>query len=97
MQYASTGWTSLLRFCAVGLFVVSAIIYWGAWTPTTASGLLAAGLACFAASSLFVPERTAQRRHRERLVADEPMTRERVVTDPLERERVGGLSDRDRI
>ncbi|HET7044538.1 MAG TPA: hypothetical protein VFI37_06790 [Gaiellaceae bacterium] len=79
---ASAGFASLLRMAATGLFVVSAIIYWGAWTPTTAAGLLAAGLACLAGSFLHVPERTANpraRRERER-VYDEPLTRERERT-----------------
>ena len=80
MQMASAGWAGLLRFCATGLFIVSAIVYWGAWTPTTAAGLLAAGLACFAGSFLTIPEATAHERHRSRRTAtyDEPVTRERV-------------------
>jgi hypothetical protein len=78
MDMASAGWASLLRFCAVGLFAVSAVIYWGAWTPTTAAGLLAAGLACFAGSFLHVPEATAQPRRRTQVTADEPVTRERT-------------------
>lgn len=82
MATASAGWASLLRLCALGLFVVSAIIYWGAWTPTTAAGLLSAGLACLAASFLHVPEQTARPRtaRRDRVhgddVFDEPLTRE---------------------
>jgi hypothetical protein len=80
MQAMSTGFAGLLRFCALGLFIVSAIVYWGAWTPTTAAGLLAAGLACLTGSFLHVPEATAQPRHRT--AREEPLTRER------ERERV---------
>ena len=86
MQALSAGWAGLLRFCALGLFVVAAIIYWGAWTPTTAAGLLAAGLACLAGSFLFVPEATAaprDKRRRERVVE-----RDRIADEPLERERV---------
>ena len=75
MYAASAGWSAILRFCAVGLFVVAAIVYWGAWTPTTAAGLLAAGLACLAGSFLHVPEATA-RPHRQ-TVREEPLTRER--------------------
>ena len=78
MNMLSAGTAALLRFAAVGLFVISAIIYWGAWTPTTAAGLLAAGLACFAGSFLHVPETTARPRDRERVAADEPVSRERV-------------------
>lgn len=75
MYAASTGWSAILRLCAVGLFVVAAIIYWGAWTPTTAGGLMAAGLACLAGSFVHVPEATARLpRH---TVREEPLTRER--------------------
>jgi hypothetical protein len=79
MHAASAGWAALLRFCAVGLFIVTAVIYWGAWTPTTANGLLAAGLACLAGSFLFVPEATAQtpRSTRREETHNEPLTRER--------------------
>ena len=81
MQAANAGWSGLLRFCATGLFIVSAIIYWGAWTPTTAAGLLAAGLACFAGSFLNVPETTTNRNatHARRDTAyDEPVARDRT-------------------
>lgn len=74
------GWAAVLRFCATGLFIVSAIVYWGAWTPTTAAGLLAAGLACFAGSFLIVPEATIHPRMNGRRRADEPLTRERLET-----------------
>lgn len=79
MSVLSTGWAALLRFCATGLFIVAAIIYWGAWTPTTSAGLLSAGLACLAASFLFVPERTSRPRdtHTRTVTYDEPMARER--------------------
>lgn len=78
MQAASAGWAGILRFCSVGLFIVSAIVYWGAWTPTTANGLLAAGLACLAGSFLHVPEATAAPRARRRETAfDEPVVHER--------------------
>jgi len=82
MQIASAGFASLLRLCALGLFVVSAIIFWGAWTPTTASGLMAAGLACLAGSFLHVPEATANRSRRleRERTYDEPITREREHT-----------------
>lgn len=99
MYLISATWAALLRMCAVGLFVVSAIVFWGAWTPTTASGLLAAGLACLAASFMHVPEATARPRHRERRLADEPVTRERVaVGGPVVNERADyPTRDRDRI
>ncbi len=79
MHAASIGFAGLLRFCAVGLFIVSAIVYWGAWTPTTAAGLLAAGLACLAGSFLHVPEATARppRRTARAEPHSEPLTRER--------------------
>lgn len=88
MQMASAGWAALLRFAATGLFIVSAIIYWGAWTPTTAAGLLAAGLACFAGSFLHVPEATANPTRRHTVAHDEPMTRERVTEPARTRERI---------
>jgi hypothetical protein len=86
MQYASAGLASILRICAVGLFIVAAIVYWGGWTPTSAAGLLSAGLACFAGSFMHVPEATAEPRNyrRETRAADEPLARERT----RERERV---------
>jgi hypothetical protein len=79
MQYASAGIASLLRTAGTALFIVSAIIFWGAWTPTTASGLWAAGGGCLAASFVLVRERTAGPRvRRERVrIYDEPLTRER--------------------
>ena len=79
-SYISAGLAGILRLCAVGLFVVAAIVYWGAWTPTTAAGLLAAGLACFSGSFLHVPEATARshtRDARREQAHDEPLTRER--------------------
>jgi hypothetical protein len=79
MHIVSAGMASLLRMCAVGLFVVSAIVYWGGWTPTSAAGLLAAGLACLAGSFMHVPEATANPNamRRERRAVDEPTMRER--------------------
>ena len=71
LKAANLSWAILLRICALGLFVVTAIIYWGAWTPTTANGLLAAGLACFVGSFLTAPEAMGGFRGEERTVVRE--------------------------